>query len=275
MVATKGDLPMGAYQFQIVGKAIIDGRPVQVAANAKAAIAQSLNAILYPPMQMTSSAALAVKEKCRRSARAQDGIRRKAASRVARRRSRSTRRRCGGFVDEITLVGPTGLPPTIPVPKIAAIPKDKNEISFALDLNAKTAMGEYFDLDKPQRRSTMGKEYRSLLPPLMLVLGLPLELKIEPAMVSLKPGEKAKLKVTAVRKGGYAGPITLDVRKLPAGVTAGKAILAADKSTVEIDITAAATAVPGDTAIDVAGTATALNNLQNASPTITIRVQKK
>jgi hypothetical protein len=104
---------------------------------------------------------------------------------------------------------------------------------------------------------------------------LPLDLKVEPAVASLKPGEKTKLKITAIRKGGYAGPITLAVRKLPAGVTAAAATLAADKTTTEIELTAAATAKVGDTAIDVAGTATALNNLQNASPAITVRVQKK
>jgi hypothetical protein len=110
---------------------------------------------------------------------------------------------------------------------------------------------------------------------LMLVLGLPFDLKVEQAVVSLKPGEKTKIKISAQRKGGYAGPITLDFRKLPAGVTAGKVMLNADQSTVEVELTAAPTAAPGDTAIDVNGTATALNNLQNASPAVTVRVQKK
>ena len=34
-----------------------------------------------------------------------------------------------------------------------------------------------------------------------------------------RPGEKIKVTITATRKGGYKGPIALDVRKLPAMVT--------------------------------------------------------
>ena len=113
-------------------------------------------------------------------------------------------------------------------------------------------------------------------PPLVLVLGLPFDLQVAPASASLKPGEKIKLKITAIRKGGYKGPITLDVRKLPANVTAGKASIAADQTTAEIELTAAPNAVPAEVmGVDVLGTATALSNLQNASPGFTLRVEKK
>jgi hypothetical protein len=82
--------------------------------------------------------------------------------------------------------------------------------------------------------------------------------------------------VTAIRKGGYKGPIALDVRKLPAMVTATKATIAADQNTVEIELAAAPTAPVAEAAgVDVAGTATALNNMTNASPGFTVRVQKK
>ena len=48
------------------------------------------------------------------------------------------------------------------------------------------------------------------------------ELKVEPATVTLKPGEKAKLKVRALRKGNYQGPIAVELKNLPAQVAAAK-----------------------------------------------------
>ena len=66
------------------------------------------------------------------------------------------------------------------------------------------------------------------------------------------------------------------MRKLPAMVTAGKVSIAANQTSVEIEITADAKAPPASVAgVDVAGTATALNNLVNASPAFTVQVQKK
>jgi hypothetical protein len=272
MVAAKSDVAMGAYQFQIVGKATVAGQGVQQIASAKGPVAQALNGVRYPPMPLESYIALAVKEKAPFSL----AIKMDPPQGIPGGKAQVTitATRDAGFNEEITLTAPTGLPATIPAPKLAAIAKGKNEISFALDVNAKTPMGEYFVMVGAKAKH-MGNDYSAAAPPLMLVVGLPFELTSDAPMVSLKPGEKTKLKITAMRKGGYKGPIALEVRKLPAGVTAGKATLAADQTTVEIELSAAPTAAPGDAAFDVAGTATGLNNLLNASPTIMVRVQKK
>jgi hypothetical protein len=60
-------------------------------------------------------------------------------------------------------------------------------------------------------------------------------------------GTEAKLKVTAVRRGGFAGPISLMIEGLPAGVTVGEASIAAGKNDATLAFTAAA-----DAPIDVA-----------------------
>jgi len=92
----------------------------------------------------------------------------------------------------------------------------------------------------------------------------------------LAPGAKAKLKVTAVRKGGYQGPITLEVRNLPANVTAAKGEIAMGQTAAEIELTAAAAAAAGNKAdVNVLGTATAAANQQNASPNFAVNVVKK
>jgi hypothetical protein len=102
---------------------------------------------------------------------------------------------------------------------------------------------------------------------------LPFDLKVEPMPLKLTPGGKAKLKVTATRKGGYQGPIDLEVRNLPANVTAPKTSIAMDQTAVEIEVAAAAAAVVADKAdVNVLGTATAAGNQQNASPNFTVSV---
>jgi hypothetical protein len=121
-----------------------------------------------------------------------------------------------------------------------------------------------------------GKDISTTSMPLMMVLGAPFELKVEPASVSLAPGAKAKVKVTAQRRGGYKGPIALDFKNLPAGVTGPKISIAADKSDIEIELAADAKSAPATAAnVQVGGTATALNNLPNVSPAFTVSVQKK
>jgi uncharacterized membrane protein len=119
------------------------------------------------------------------------------------------------------------------------------------------------------------RDHNAIAAPIPLVLTLPFELAVEPAKVDLKPGEKGKLKVTATRKGGYKGPIALELRNLPANVTAAKATIDAEKNDVEVEIAAAANAAPGDKGdVNVLGTAPAAGNQQQASGNFTVSVPK-
>jgi hypothetical protein len=103
---------------------------------------------------------------------------------------------------------------------------------------------------------------------------LPFDLKVEPTPLKLPVGDKAKLKITATRKAGYQGPINVELRNLPANVTAPKGVIEMAQTTVEIEISAAATAVVGDKAdVNVLGTATTAANQQNASSNFTVSVQ--
>lgn len=274
LVTVKSDVPMGSYQFQIVGKAKIDGIDVVQAAGAKGLVVQSLNGLIYPPMHLQTYVALAIKEKAPFTLAIKmdppDGIPGGKANVTI------TATRDAGFDEEITLASPTGLPPTIPAPKtVPAIAKGKTETSFPLDLSPKTPLGEYFILVSAKTKH-MGKELTGAAPPLLLVLGAPFDLKVEQAAINLKPGEKAKVKVTAVRKGGYKGPIALDFRNLPAGVTADKVSIADGKNDAEATLSADAKAAPAtNVAVTVGGAASALNNLANVSPAFMVSVQKK
>lgn len=273
LVSAKADMPLAAHNVMLLAKATIDGSAVVQPITVKGPIITSLSGLPYPPVQLNHHVALAVKEKAPFALAIKmdppesvPGIAAQVTIAV---------KRDAGFAEEIVLNAPAGLPANVPAPKLANIAKDKSELKFALDVNAKTPLGEYL-VFLSGKAKVKDKEYSTNALPLALVVGQPFEFKIEPAVLELKPGDKGKLKITALRKGGYKGPITLDVRKLPANVTAGKAAIAMDQTSFEVEISAAANAVPGEKKdVDVNGTATALNNLQNASPAFTIRVNKK
>lgn len=273
LASAQADLAMGPYVAVLQAKATIDGRAVTTFASVRGPITQSLAGLPFPPMDLTNRLAFAVKERppftlavAMEPSEAVPGMSPQVIVTV---------KRDPGFNEEIVLGAPTGLPPNLPAPKLPNIAKDKSELKFALDVNAKVPLGEYsvFFTGKTKFKD---KDYSGNAQPLSLNVGSPFTLKVEPALLSLKPGDKGKVKITATRRAGYKGPIAVEVRKLPANVTAAKAAIAMDQTAVEVEITAAPNAAPGDkTDIDVFGTATTLNNMQNASPVFTVRIEKK
>jgi hypothetical protein len=263
----------GAYTATVTGTATIDGKHVTESASARAVLSQALNGLPYPPLNLNTQIGIGVIEKAPFTLAVKmdppEGVPGSKATITI------TATRDKDFTQDITILPPVNLPPNVPAPKIPAIAKGKNDVSFPLDLNPKAPMGDYAVLFTAKSKLKEGEVTTAALP-LDLVVGPPFALKVEPATVALQPGDKAKIKVVATRRGGYKGPITLDARKLPANVTGAKATIAADQTTAELEITAAANAAPAEkTDVDVLGTASALNNLQNASPAFTVRVQKK
>ncbi len=181
--------------------------------------------------------------------------------------------RSPGFAEAITLGVPTGLPANVALPKLATIAKDKNEVQFALDISGKAPLGDYQVFFTGQAK-VKDKEFTARAWPLHLVVGQPFDLIVSPTVVQMKPGDKQKVKVSARRKGGYKGPIAVEVRKLPANVTAGKATIGPDQTSIDVVLSAATTAALGDKKdVEALGTATALNNMQSASPAFTVSLQ--
>jgi hypothetical protein len=107
------------------------------------------------------------------------------------------------------------------------------------------------------------------------VTPLPFELKAEMVPLKVKQGDKVKLKITAVRKT-YQGPINVELRNLPAKTDAQKGMIAQGQTAVELEVTVAADAPPGDKAdVQAAGVAVMLGNLTLTSPAFTVSVQAK
>ncbi len=104
----------------------------------------------------------------------------------------------------------------------------------------------------------------------------PFELKLEPAAATLSQGGKATFKVTVGRKGGYKGPIALELRNLPTGVVSAKVTVPMDQTTAEIGLSAVANATVGTkTDVCVLGKALGGGKQALASPHIVLTVSKK
>ena len=82
-------------------------------------------------------------------------------------------------------------------------------------------------------------------------------------------GQKANLRVALIRSGGFAGPITLAVKGLPAGVTVAPVTVRAGQPFADLVFSAAATAAVGTSRLQVGGTATLAGQsvTRRASPT--------
>jgi hypothetical protein len=179
-----------------------------------------------------------------------------------------TATRAKDFPEEIALTV-VGLPPNMTA-AAKPIAKATNEIQFPLTAAANAPLAG-FGVVVIGKGKYQGRDFAvAVAAPLTLVSAF--ELKAGP-LPPLKPGDKAKLKVTAARKGGYAGPIDLELKNLPANVTAAKTPIPAGKDEVEIEVTAAAAAAAGEKAdVNVTGTAAGQTA---ATPAFKVTVVKK
>lgn len=264
-------LAAGTYPITIQGKATINDKPIVERASVRAVVAANLSSLPYPPPTLTHQVALGVTEKPPFTLVLKldhpEGTRGQPVGLTV------TATRVAGFAEEIALT-PVNLPANV-APALKNVPKDKNEIQVQLNPAANAALGT-FTVSVSGKAKHAGKEYAFTAVPASLVLVPPFELKADAAPLTLEPGGKGVLKITATRKGGYQGPIALEIRNLPANVTAAKATIAAGQQSAEVEVTAAANAAAGEKAdVNVLGTASAAANQQAATPNFKVAVKKK
>ncbi len=109
---------------------------------------------------------------------------------------------------------------------------------------------------------------------LNIASGAGFTLAATPATVPLAPGTKAKVKVAAMRKG-YMGPIEVELRYLPAQVTAPKVIIPAGKESIDVELSAGPTAaVAPKVEVQAVGTAPMLGN-QRHTTGVTLTIARK
>lgn len=150
-----------------------------------------------------------------------------------------------------------GLPAGVTAPR-TSIPSFKNtqEIELTADGDAvPQASGKVQVVARvPEGNHQLAAtEVKVVVAAALRVVPVPFTLRVEPSTVKLAPASKARIKVEALRKE-YQGPITLEVRNLPAHVTAAKATIAEKQNSVDVEVTAAGNASGEKTDVNVLGT---------------------
>ncbi|HLW68905.1 MAG TPA: hypothetical protein VKS79_26575 [Gemmataceae bacterium] len=235
-------------QFRVQAKATVNGKEIRTFANVQGIVHQNFGNLPFPPREYFHIVHDAITEppfRLEAKFTPADGVRTLPAA------LKVTATRTAGFAEDIGLTV-LGLPPNVTA-AAKPIAKGTNEIQFPLTAAANVPLG-------PVSVVISGKakfQNRDFTVPVAATLNLvlPFELKVD-APQPLKPGDKVRFKVTATRKAGYNGPIDLEVKNLPANVTAPKVQIPMGKNDVEIEVTAAANAAAGDKAdVNVTGTA--------------------
>jgi hypothetical protein len=270
-LAARPGTPVGPHNVTLKGTAIINGKPVSRYVDLHFVASQNLAGLAYPPRDLLSQVGVAVTPAPPFTLALK--LDHAEAARGVPAPLTVTVTRAAGFTEAIALT-PAGLPPTI-VPALKEIPKGQNEVKVQLNPVGNAPLGR-FRVSVTGQAKFQNKDYHITAPAVELVVEVPFALRFEPAVLQLTPGGKAKLKVLATRKGGYQGPIALELRNLPANVTAPKATIAQGQTTVDIEVAAAANAVPVNKPdVHVLGTATAAGNQQVASTNFNLMVLKK
>jgi hypothetical protein len=263
------ETPMGPHTFVIQAKAPINNKTFMTYANQHAAVRANLGNLPFPPQYLLHPIGLAITEKAPFTLAAK--FERPETLRGTAISATITATRAADFTEEIAVTA-AGLPPNV-APMLKNIVKGQNEVQVQLTPAANAPLGT-FPISFTGKTKFQNKDFTFVADPAALVVTLPFELKVEPAPLKLPQGGKSKLKITATRKAGYQGPINVELRNLPANVTAPKAVIEMAQTAVEIEISAAGNAAVGDKAdVNVLGTATMAANQQAASPNFTISVQ--
>jgi hypothetical protein len=248
------EVALGPYLIALAAEATIDGERVTSLATVRPSVTQSLGGLPFPPRELNTQIAIGVREKAPFALVAkleQNGV----VAGLPAELTLSVQRE-PGFDEEIVLAPPANLPPGVPAPKLPNIAKGQTSLKVKLDINPKVPAGQYL-VTFSGKAKHQGKDVNvTALPALLDVGTAPFELTVEPAAVKLEPGEKMKLKITAIRKGGYDGPIALAFKDLPANVNVAAATIAKGQTSVEVEIQAAANAAPANQPnVTVTGTA--------------------
>jgi hypothetical protein len=268
-VVAAPDLAPGAYQVTVMAKGVADGKPVVAFASTEAMVRAQMAGLRHPPPEWLRGVAVGVLPRPPVSLAAL--WERSEAVAGLRNKLVVVATRDPGFDGEIAL-SVEGLPAGVTA---AAKPVTAGQIAATLDftLNDRVGLGSYPFTVVGRTRSGPRQFTAHLLSP-PLVVARPFDLKVDPNPLPIERGRSATLTVTAHRKGGYTGPIGLELRNLPADVTSGRATIAVDVNSAILTLTATAAAPLGSRGdVDVLGTAR-LGNQQAASPPFTVRVQE-
>jgi hypothetical protein len=264
-VVVKADVPVAIHNLIVQGKAVINGKTVTEYASVRFPASQNLAGLTYPPRSLLHQVGFGVTPKPPFTLAAKfdaaEYLRGGPATVTI------TASRDPGFDEEITLTA-TGQPANVTT-ALKNIAKGQNEVKAQFTVAANAPLGQ-FPITLVGATKLSGRDFSVGAAPTNLVLSPPFTLAVTPTPVKVAQGGKVKIKATGTRKAGYQGAIALEVRNLPAGVTASKANIEDGKTEAELEITAAPAAALGSKAdVNVLGT----GKEPNASPNFTLTVE--
>jgi hypothetical protein len=263
-------IPPGPYELALQGSATINGRTVLHLANLRSVVSGELGGLPFPPRNLLTQIGLAVTERAPFTLSAH--VDRPMAVRGLPLAITLRATRTSGFSDEIA-ISPVALPQNVTA-AVKSIPKGQDEVQIQLSPAANAPLGQ-FAIGFAGKAKFQNKEFNVISHPIYLELALPFELAVEPQQVRVVQGGKAQIRVMATRRA-YQGPIAVEIRSLPANVTAAKATIAAGQTTADIEVKTSPNAPLGDKADLVAlGTIADAAGVQQPSPNFKITIIKK
>ena len=150
--------------------------------------------------------------------------------------------RAAGFEEGVVVaITPpqNGLPAGVTI-AVKNIDKGQTEAELVISANNQAPLGEFTaglsgTLKQGDKTVVQGMALR-------LNLAAPMTIKLDPATGKIAKGGELVVKAIVDRTPAFAGPVTVTLQNLPAGITAAPATIAADQTAVEVKLTAAADA---------------------------------
>jgi hypothetical protein len=228
------------YQINIVGTARIGEADVTVPAEIGGVLKARNNAMRWPPSNLNRFAAAS-------SAPAPGFSWRVEPNSVVFGKDLSTKvkliaTRAAGFDEGVVVaIAPpqNGLPAGVTI-ALKNVDKGQTEAELVISANNQAPLGEF----TAGLTGTLKQGDKTVVQGLALRLNLaaPMTIKLDPATGKIAKGGELVVKVIVDRNPAFAGPVTVTLQNLPAGITAAPATIAADQMTVDVKLTAAADA---------------------------------
>lgn len=165
-----------------------------------------------------------------------------------------------------------GLPAGVTI-AVKNIDKGQGEAEITVSANNQAPLGDFTagltgTLKQGDKTAVQGLALRLKIAP-------PMSIKLDPAGGKIAKGGELILKAIVERNPAFTGPVNVTLQNLPAGVTAAAAMIAADQTSVDLKLTAAADAAAASVAnLTVKADAMAGNaKLEATSPAVTLAVE--
>jgi hypothetical protein len=236
------------HTLKILGEATVDGKPVVQAADLNLALKAITNQMPYPPANLLDSLAMAVAPAAPFSLRTEPEVITFGPDLSATFKVIATRQK--DYNEAITLAAGnindgTKAVPSLPGNVTAAlkpIPQGQQEIEITLTAANNARQGDF----TLSLEGSLKKGNATVKQPVSVSLKLQqaYTLSIEPGTVAIKPDTKQKIVVKVERNPAFTSPVEISFKNLPAGVSAPKATIPADQTSVEVELAAAADAKP-------------------------------